>query len=252
MRGRALPRPRVLATCAMLLSGACAGRGTAMAGLPAGYRCVPFHDAAYRGGPQRIPGRVQSEYYDMLDVPDAQKASGAEEGLCYHDSDNKNSGSGPGALNGVGSYLNELRMFESADISYTKLHRTGAAIDDSPYNLTAPDSNSAYLGWIAPGEWVNYTVHVAEPGFYSLGALYTSKFGGHISLDVNGKDVTGPLAIPATFAAADTIEWRQAHHWNRVSGLGRFHLSAGTQVLTLHFIDQPVLNFDYLEFTRVP
>jgi hypothetical protein len=81
--------------------------------------------------------------------------------------------------------------------------------------------------------------------------MYTSKFGGHISLDVNGRDVTGPLTIPPTFVAADTIEWRQAHHWNRLSGLGRVHLSAGTQVLTLHFIDQPVLNFDYMEFVEV-
>src|SRR4051812_21326519 len=47
--------------------------------FPADYRCVPFHDARYSGGAQTIPGRVQNEYYDQLDVsPDAQKA-GAEE-----------------------------------------------------------------------------------------------------------------------------------------------------------------------------
>jgi hypothetical protein len=95
-------------------------------------------------------------------------------------------------------------------------------------------------------------VRVTQPGDYSIGAMYTSKFGGHISLDVNGRDATGPLAITSTFAAADTVEWRQAHHWNRVTRLGRIHLDAGTQVLTLRFIDQPVLNFDYLEFVRVP
>lgn len=236
---------------AILLAAACAGRG-AGARVPAGYRCVPFHDAVHRGAPQAIPGRIQNEYYDVLDVSDDAKRAGAEEGVCYHDTDNKNSGSGAGSLNGTGSYLNEHRMFESADISYTKFHHAGVAIDDSPYNVVTPDSNSLYLGWIAPGEWVNYTVHVAQAGYYTLGTMYTSKFGGHISLAVNGTDVTGPLAIPSTFAKADTIEWRQAHHWNRVSGLGRFHLSAGTQLLTLHFIDQPVLNFDYMEFVRVP
>jgi hypothetical protein len=232
----------------MLLGAACAGR-TTIAHIPAGYRCVPFHDAVYRGGPQPIPGRLQNEYYDTMDVPEAQKA-GADEGACYHDNDAKNSGSGE--LNGTVGYLNAYRMRESADISYTKLGHAGVAIDDSPHNFVTPDSNALYLGWIAPGEWVNYTVHVAQEGYYSLTTMYTSKFGGHISLDANGKDVTGPLTIPPTFVAADTIEWRQAHHWNRISGLGRFHLAAGTQVLTLHFIDQPVMNFDYMEFVRVP
>ena len=220
--------------------------------FPTDYRCVPFHDARYAGGPQRIPGRLQNEYYDALDVSDADKRAGAGEGACYHDTDNKNSGSGAGSLNGVGSYENEMRMFESPDISYVKLHHAGVAIDDSPYSLVAPDSNALYLGWIAPGEWVRYTVNVTRGGWYSITTLYTSKFGGHVSIDVNGRDATGPLTIPTTFAAADTIEWRQAHHWNRIAGLGRFHLPAGKQLLTLHFIDQPVMNFDYMEFVPVP
>jgi hypothetical protein len=220
--------------------------------FPADYRCVPFHDARYAGGPQRIPGRLQNEYYDAQDVSDAGKRGGAGEGACYHDTDNKNSGSGAGSLNGVGSYENEMRMFESPDISYVKFHHAGVAIDDSPYNLFVPDSSALYLGWIAPGEWVRYTVQVTRGGWYSITTVYTSKFGGHVSIDVNGKDATGPLTIPTTFAAADTIEWRQAHHWNRVARLGRFHLPAGKQLLTLHFIDQPVMNFDYMEFVPVP
>jgi hypothetical protein len=220
--------------------------------FPAGYRCVPFHDARYAGGAQTIPGRLQNEYYDQLDVSlDAQKA-GAEEGACYHDTDNKNSGSGAGSLNGTGSYEKEFRMFESPDISYVKLHNPTVAIDDSPYDVVKPDSDALYLGWIAPGEWVRYTVNVVQDGWYSITTLYTSKSGGHISLEVNGVDGTGPLTIPSTFASADTVEWRQAHHWNRISGLGRFHLPAGKQLLTLHFLDQPVMNFDYMEFVKSP
>ena len=92
--------------------------------------------------------------------------------------------------------------------------------------------------------------HVTEDGWYSITTQYTSKFGGHISLDVNGVDATGPLEIPTTFVKADTVEWRQAHHWNRFTGLGRFHLSKGKQVLTLHFLDQPVFNFDYMDFVK--
>jgi len=45
------------------------------------------------------------------------KGRGAEEGITYHDSDNRNSGSG--TFNGKGTYLKEFRMAESPDISYT-------------------------------------------------------------------------------------------------------------------------------------
>ena len=219
--------------------------------FPDSYSCVPFQDERYSGGAQKIPGRLQNEYYDQLvEITADAQSRGAEEGACYHDTDNRNSGSGPGALNGTGSYEKEFRMHESPDISYVKLHNPNVAIDDSPYDFVRPDSNALYLGWLAPGEWVRYTVDVTQEGWYSITTLYTSRFGGHISLDVNGVDATGPLEIPSTFVAADTVEWRQAHHWNRVSGLGRFHLPAGKQVLTLHFIDQQVFDFDYMEFVR--
>ena len=234
---------------------ACAGAPRAASDVasrstfPGDYRCVPFHDARYARGPQSIPGRIENEYYDTMDVPADRKKS-VEEGTCYHDTDTTNSGSG--TLNGTGSYINEFRMGESPDISYTKFGHAGVAIDDSPYNLVVPEANSLYLGWIAPGEWVRYTVNVASEGWYSITTMYTSKLGGRISLDVDGVDATGPLALPITYAAADTIDWRQAHHWNRVAGLGRFRLPAGKHLLTLHFLDHPVMNFDYMEFVRVP
>jgi len=210
------------------------------------YRGVPYHDTVYAGGPQVIPGRLQNEYYDTLDVSDELKTAGAGEGITYHDTDNKNSGSG--ALNGLGSYLKEFRRFESPDISYVKFNNPGTAVDDSPYNLVPPEANALYLGWIAPGEWVRYTVEVQAAGFYSLTTLYTSKFGGHVSLDCDGADITGPLAIPTTYHTADPIDWRQAHHWNKVRFSAKIALPKGRHVLTLHFLDQPVMNFDYMEF----
>lgn len=213
------------------------------------YAGVPYHDSVYNGGAQVIPGKLQNEYYDTLEVTDAEKAAGAGENVTYHDTDNKNSGSG--ALNGRGSYLKEFRISESPDTSFVKLDHAGVAIDDSPFNLAPPDKEALYLGWIAPGEWVKYTVEVKEAGVYTLNVMYTSKFAGHISIDSDGVDVSGPLAIPTTFNAEDTIEWRQAHHWNKVNGLGKLTLKKGVQVLTLHFIDKPVMNFDYMEFVKI-
>ena len=241
----------VLVLCAARVSAqdSAPSTGTAQASHAADrYLGVPYHDEVCEGGPQVIPGRLQNEYYDTMEISAEQRAAGAEEGVTYHDTDNKNDGSG--RLNGTGSYVNEFRMRESADISYTKLGHLPDAIDDSPYNIVKPDSLALYLGWIAPGEWVRYTVNVREAGFYTLRVMFTSKFGGHISIDSDGADVTGPLEIPATFDARDPIEWRQAHHWNRVDRLGHFRLKQGVQVLTLHFLDKPVMNFDYMEFVK--
>ena len=247
----------VLAAIALLFSSAPAGAEAPAAkntGKPSTsaaktYPGVPYHDAVYHGGPQVIPGRLQNEYYDTMDISDEQKAAGAEEGITYHDTDNKNDGSG--ALNGLGTYHKEFRRFESPDISYTKFNNPGTPVDDTPYNLVPPDPDSLYLGWIAPGEWVRYTVNVQADGFYSLTTLYTSKFGGRISLDCDGVDITGPIPIPTTYNAADPIEWRQAHHWNKIKAAARIPLKQGLHVLTLHFLDQPVMNFDYMEFAKV-
>jgi hypothetical protein len=212
------------------------------------YAGIPYRDSVRQAGPQVIPGKLQNEYYDMLDVSDQAKAAGAEEGITYHDTDNKNDGSG--TFNGRGTYNKEFRMAESPDISYTKFNNPGPQIDDNPYNLVRPEPDSLYLGWIAPGEWVRYTVDVQAQGEYSLNILYTSKFGGHISFDSDGVDVTGPLVIPSTANAADPLEWRQAHHWNKINKVGRFRLKKGLQVLTLHFLDRPVMNFDSMEFVK--
>lgn len=209
------------------------------------YPCVPYADAVTGKITQTIPGRIQNEYFDML----APQAKQQAEGKCFHDTDTVNNGSGK--LNKPGSYLTEFRMGDAPDISYTKLNNADVAVDDSTFNLIQPEGNSLYLGWISPGEWVNYTVTVKQTGFYSVSAQYTSKFGGHIAFEVNGKDVSAPLEIPSTFNINDHIEWRQAHHWNRTSGLGKIHLKKGKQVLRLKFLDQSVMNFDYMDFEKI-
>ncbi len=217
--------------------------------FPKNYHCIPFANTANKGAPQIIPGRLQNENYDTMNISNAQKAAGAEENFCYHDNDNINNGSG--TFNGTGTYNKEFRMHESVDISYIKFNNHDVAVDDSSYNLVTPDSDSLYIGWIAPGEWINYTVNVQEAGYYSLTTMYTSKFGGHISFDCNGKDITGPLELTSTYIAADPVDWRQAHHWNKAVHLGKFYLPAGKQLLTLHILDQPVFNFDYMDFIKI-
>ena len=189
----------------------------------------------FGGSAQKIPGRIQCEFYDL-----------GGEGVAYHDADAVNNGSGK--LNPAdGSYLHEFRMREGVDISFTK----SGGVDDNPYNTVKPELGSLYVGWTEPGEWMNYTVDVQKDGNYKMGIRYTSNRGGAISLSINGIDVTGPLPIRSTFVAADTVAWRQWHHWNHQDSLALIPLKKGIQVLTLHTISEGNMNYDYLDFAFV-
>ena len=103
--------------------------------------CVPYYKTlnagtAWQHKIQQIPGRVQCERYNE-----------GGEGIAYHDSDSINNGSGK--LNPAdGTFLNEFRMKEGVDISYTKSHN----IDNNPYNRVPRDMDQLYVGWTTPGE----------------------------------------------------------------------------------------------------
>jgi hypothetical protein len=201
-----------------------------------GYKGSPYHDSRYQGGAQRIPGRVDCAYYDL-----------GGEGIAYHDTDAKNNGSG--ALNPAdGTYLNQFRMDEGVDTSYTKFHDQ---IDNNPYDVVQPPENLLYVGWTEPGEWFKITVEVAQSGVYNADLLYTSNRGGAISIDVNGKSGTRPLTIQSTFNAADPIAWRQWHHWNIAPGIVKLRLPKGKSVLTIHILSGGNMNLAYFDFKRV-
>ena len=188
----------------------------------------------WQGKPQPIPGRVECELYDI-----------GGEGVAYHDKDSINNGSGK--LNPAnGSYLNEFRMKEGVDISYTKQ----GGIDDNAYNLTPPVMGQLYVGWTVPGEWIRYTVEVKETGVYHVGLMYTSNKDGALALSVDGKDIAGTIRVPTTYRKEDTVAWRQWHHWNKVNAIAEVSLSRGTHILVLRSVSGD-MNYDYLEFTKI-
>ncbi len=109
------------------------------------YKGTPFHDSQYSGGSQKIPGKVYCAYYDL-----------GGEGIAYHDSDAKNSGSG--GLNPLdGTYLNEFRerrerrhpRIPNSLSTATRLTTTPAR--KIPRRRSGPSSTS--VGWTEPGEW---------------------------------------------------------------------------------------------------
>jgi hypothetical protein len=200
---------------------------------PVDYAGTPFHDSVYNGGPQKIPGRVQCAYFDM-----------GGEGVAYHNTDSVNKGSG--MLNPAnGSYLNQFRMREAVGISYVKYHD---AIDDNPFDLVRPSEGQLYVGWTNPGEWIKMTVRVERAGEYEIDLLYTSNRGGAISLDLNGQLLVPAVDIISTRNPAETVPWRQWHHWNLMRNIATVSLPKGVSVLTLTIVSEGNMNLAYLDF----
>lgn len=199
-------------------------------------REVKKSGTAWNHKTQQIPGRVECEYYNT-----------GGEGIAYHDSDSINNGSGK--LNAAnGAFLNEFRMHEGVDISYTKAHDH---IDDNPYNVVKPQMDQLYVGWTVPGEWIKYTVDVTKSASYRIGAMYTSNGDGSIALDLDGKALAHNLKIRSTHDDRDTVAWRQWHHWKKTDSLTTVNLPKGTHVLIIHIVTNGNMNLDYLEFNPV-
>jgi hypothetical protein len=227
------------AFCLVALVLAAGGQDRAGKVSSASYKGTPYTDARYHGGTQKIPGRVECAYYDL-----------GGEGVAYHDSDAQNHGSGE--LNPAdGSYLNEFRMREGVDTSYTKFKRTPDKIDDNAYDLVQPPADQLYVGWTVPGEWFNLTVDVAKSGLYSMNLLYTAHNDGGLSVDVNGAPQGRTMKVRSTFNAAEPVPWRQWHHWNYAKDVARLKLAAGKSVLTVHIVSGGQMNLAYLDFHPV-
>lgn len=195
------------------------------------YSCIAQTSKAFK--PQQIPGKIECELYDQ-----------GGEGVAYHDTDAVNNGSGK--LNPVnGNPLNEFRINEGVDISYSKADD----IDNNPFNKVPRSIGDLYVGWTVPTEWINYTVEVKKSGTYKIGLLYTANGDGEISIEANGKDATGKMKIASTHDDKEPIDWRQWHHWNSSASIGTIKLKKGKQVLRLHIVSNGNMNFDYLTFT---
>lgn len=201
------------------------------------YEGTPYEDLKYKSGAQKIPGRLQCEFYDF-----------GGEGIAYHDIDSANSGSGN--LNkSDGTYLNEFRKNEAVDISYTKFKEP--PIDNSSYNLVETEENSLYVGWTEPQEWIKYTIDVKKKGKYTLGMMYTANRDAQISLAVNDIITLDSIPIYSTYVEKDSINWRQWHHWNYLNNFATLALEQGIQTLTLHTVKAGNMNFDYIDFELV-
>jgi hypothetical protein len=76
------------------------------------------------------------------------------------------------------------------------------------------------IGWIAPGEWLLYTVEVRDAGEYRLSVSVSTIYESTFHLEVDGRNVSGSLSTPPTGGLYNWV-WRPDKPLS-------VHLTAGT------------------------
>ncbi|MDF7805982.1 carbohydrate-binding protein [Pontiellaceae bacterium B12219] len=120
----------------------------------------------------QFPGTLEAELYDYSPV--------SGEGRTFHDKSVGNAG-------GV------FRTDGDVDI---------AVCSEGGYALTD----------LEDGEWVSYTVNVAEAGKYSIKIRYAGTAAGAIRFSFNGQDVTGNVILPTTGNSTNWVTYPVAEN----------------------------------------
>ena len=155
----------------------------------------------YFGEPLAIPGTFSPAHYDIFE-------GGRGQGIAYQDVSAANEGN----------------------------YRKSEAVD-----AVTVQNEGETIGWIAPGEWLEYTVEVQQPGLYDLAFRYAcgnTAGGGPWQIESDGQVVRAGITVTNT------------NGWNlwatrTVTGIP---LKGGRQVLRI-FFEQGELNLGALTFT---
>ena len=124
------------------------------------FAAEPFASSTpFTGSPASIPGRVEMENFD-----------GGGKGIAYWNGNTQNNG---------GAH-----------------YRPGETV----YIESCSDTGGGYdVGSTNPGDWLNYTVNVANPGIYTLHVrVATQVAGGVFHLALDGDDISGHISVPQT------------------------------------------------------
>ena len=188
----------------------------------------------YGGQPRQIPGIIQAEHYDV--------APTNTDGITFH-------------------YNRPPRKtpFRTTDdciglTRYGKGHVTIAGVPEDP--------DQVYLGYTHAGEWVKYSVHVAEAGTYQFGGKFASGFTNamisvtftpEINTVIFAPEInTGRINIPTTAGYQPGVE--VYHVWANLDNLAEIKLPPGDFVMTVKIEDEHPggLNIDYFTFIKKP
>ncbi|MBL7813378.1 MAG: carbohydrate-binding protein [Saprospiraceae bacterium] len=130
-----------------------------------------------------------------------------------------------------------IAYFDASTTNEAGAFRAPEYVDAGP---TANEGNT--VGWIDNGEWLEYTVNVAQAGTYDLSIRYASgntAGGGPFRIEVDGNTVSGNITV------GSTGNWNT---WASKAVTGVI-LPAGQHIMRLAF-DNGGFNIGRISFTR--
>lgn len=95
------------------------------------------------------------------------------------------------------------------------------------------------LGYVQAGEWVEYSVNVAQAGSYTLQARVATTGSGSFHVELDGQNISGPIAVP------NTGDWQT---WTTVN-VTTPALTTGNKILRI-VIDAAEFNLNWLTFAQ--
>ena len=183
----------------------------------------------YGGKPQEIPGKIQSQNYDVApsNAPD----------IAYH----RKGTPKPGPARTTGDCIN----FGGFDGSHVNTKGEKVKTDQG-----------FYVGWTDPGDWWKYTVKVNDAGTYDFGGHMAAgdPKGAKISVtftpvDPKGEPITtGVINIPTSAGFLPGVE--TYHVWQTLDKLAQVKLTPGTYVMTVKIEAVGGMNLDYYTLTK--
>ena len=213
----------VTAVTAFVSSSAAPSPDAALAAGAPGDSTAGYVGKPYGGKAHAIPGIIQAEDYDV--------APGVTNGVAFYYS----RGARKGEYRTTGDSIGVLR-FGDGHVST---------------NGTPEKPDQFYLGFTHNGEWIRYTVHVAETGTYRFGGKFAAAFKqGRIAVAFSPTLKLGAVAIPTTAGYQPGVE--VYHVWETLENLGEVTLPAGDYVMTVTLENCGGMNLDYFTLTKVP
>lgn len=161
----------------------------------------------------KLPGRIYAVNYDLGKV-----------GYAYQDKDYKNSSGNAGGVtyNSGWQYRND-------------------GVDIEKCSDNAANTNGYNVGWINPGEWLQYTVDAARTGYYKA-SLRTAAANsdGRLIIYIDGKSVTNYIDIPNS---GGNQSWK-------TTVIDSIEIPAGKHEMQV-FFSNGGFNLNYIEFAGI-
>ena len=119
----------------------------------------------------------------------------------------------------------------------------GAFRTDESVDIGGVMGGGFSVGWVAVGEWIEYTVDVSQAGTYAWTAqLASPDGGGRLRIRFDGNDATGTAMVPMGGTGG----------WNSYTGIAgsAVTLAAGVQILRFEIEGSNAFNIDRLVFEQ--